>query len=493
MTTFTDQRGFGLVETIFAFTLLALVLLALLTLLIGSIGTAKASRVQTLATQLANQRMEELRGLPYESIGILSSEIEEGDTMTPEGILPTTETTTFAGREFTIKYDIKWVDDSVDGLGSSDVDVLGGYSSGWQDYKKVTLTVSWTSPPPGSQVKLVSNFRKKQVAAAKPDVEFIFEGSVADGSGTPPDGAVIGGPESPYSVYMSDDSSSGAVPLLGTANDDKAQRGIVTFRFYVSGITPAGALWSLTPPELQYTNPLYYWDPLAVDEYGSRIWLDGTHEVMVEAWNALGARDAKTIKLIIDRDKPYWKADQPADLTVYEKSNNYIKLGWTTAWDGLDWVNKYDVWRQAEGETSFTKIETAYYTTGMTYYDTNVAPWTTYQYKLKAVSPGGRRSDEFSNVTEGTTYFTLTATTEKKGNSYRVYLTWTVPADKQSLVATYKIYRDNPPPIAEKSGSVFSYTDTIPRNSTHRYWIDAYDATNQYLNQSNYVQVTVGN
>lgn len=467
-----NQDGFGLVETLFALTLLGMVLIALLSLTVVGVQAVHVGKLKTLATQLANQEIESIRALGYDSIGITG-----GD---PDGILIAQEETVTGGKEFTIDTDIDWVDDPVDGIGAEDNDVKSGNPEGWHDYKRLAIVISWNGP--AGQISAVTNIKRHQTPAERPSVDFILEEVVRDGK-TPPDGAVIGGPESPYDTYL----VNGNVPMQATAVDDA---GLVSLRFYVNAISPDGSFY-LVNEKTFLNQPPYYWNPLALDEFGQRKWLDGTHEVTVEAWDNQGARDAESIFWIIDNDKPAWKETEPANLAGEATGDQSTRLSWTNAWDGVDKVIRYRVYRndvQVPGDVQ---------TVTMTFDDDGsdiggLQPWATYAYKLKAVSPGGRVSDEYSNLSQVTTYFTLTTSATKVGGTYKVRLDWSTIAPPVGVtVSYYKVYRDDA--LIADNYTKTTYEDPgRTKGTTYTYKVRAYNASNQLLNRSNDSQITPG-
>ena len=64
------DQGFGLVEVLIAFAMTAIAFLAIGQTVVGSIALTKQSAFTTTATLLARQKIEELRGLPYDDSGL---------------------------------------------------------------------------------------------------------------------------------------------------------------------------------------------------------------------------------------------------------------------------------------------------------------------------------------------------------------------------------------------------------------------------------------
>jgi prepilin-type N-terminal cleavage/methylation domain-containing protein len=66
------QRGFSLVETIVATALLATALIALAQLVGAGVQSGAAARTRTMTTLMAEQKMEELRSLPWAAIAVIA-------------------------------------------------------------------------------------------------------------------------------------------------------------------------------------------------------------------------------------------------------------------------------------------------------------------------------------------------------------------------------------------------------------------------------------
>jgi type IV pilus assembly protein PilV len=116
-----ERSGFTLIEVMIALTILAVGLLALATMQIVSIRSNAFSTEMTYATMLAQDRLEQLRNTPYESIPPTSG--------TPDTeVVDATETS--KGMPYTIE---RTVDDNTPAT----------------DMKRITLVVLWTGAPAG--------------------------------------------------------------------------------------------------------------------------------------------------------------------------------------------------------------------------------------------------------------------------------------------------------------------------------------------------------
>src|SRR3954454_17591513 len=64
------EEGFGLIETMIAMTMFAIVSAPLVGVLLASITQQKNSHERTLAAQTAQSAIESVRSLPYDSVGV---------------------------------------------------------------------------------------------------------------------------------------------------------------------------------------------------------------------------------------------------------------------------------------------------------------------------------------------------------------------------------------------------------------------------------------
>lgn len=103
------------------------------------------SKARVIATSLANQKIEQIRNLPYNKIGI------EGGY--PAGEIPPSENTTLNGVNFTISTIVDFIADERDGIAQPE-------DSCPNDYKRATVTVSWQGKYPG-QVSLSTDIAPK--------------------------------------------------------------------------------------------------------------------------------------------------------------------------------------------------------------------------------------------------------------------------------------------------------------------------------------------
>jgi hypothetical protein len=127
---YTVSRGMTLIDIVIGTALMLLVFLGLaggFKLSIELVGTARA---KTSALAILNERMEEIRALPYEEIGTQGG--------IPSGAIPQLENVSLNGVLFTIRTLIQYVDAPQDGLDLADENAVTA------DYKLVKIEASWT-------------------------------------------------------------------------------------------------------------------------------------------------------------------------------------------------------------------------------------------------------------------------------------------------------------------------------------------------------------
>jgi len=141
------EGGFTLVELIIALTLLLLISLAFIPMFVYITEASQSNKARLVALKLASSKIEEIRALPYDQIGLAKE--ADGTTYDPAGVIPRQEEKTIDGRKYTITTDIKWEDDPSD----NEPQTEAGYDALPYDYKKVDVAVESPSYFTGKEVK----------------------------------------------------------------------------------------------------------------------------------------------------------------------------------------------------------------------------------------------------------------------------------------------------------------------------------------------------
>jgi type II secretory pathway pseudopilin PulG len=122
------KSGLTLVESLVGIGLLLIVFIGIFGLVRLNIKIVAQSKSKTIATALANQKIELARNLAYDQVGTVGG--------IPSGVIPETENIERNEIAFTVKTTVIYVDDLFDGI--FPIDPLA-----W-DYKRIRVKVSWS-------------------------------------------------------------------------------------------------------------------------------------------------------------------------------------------------------------------------------------------------------------------------------------------------------------------------------------------------------------
>jgi prepilin-type N-terminal cleavage/methylation domain-containing protein len=127
------QFGFSLIEVLVSVLIVSALTLAIFNLIIYSLKVTADNKFRLAAAMIADQKMEYIRNLPYDSVGITGG--------IPNGIIPEDETISQNNGVFYVNTLIKYEDDPFDGIG-------GGVPNDTitSDYKLARVRVSWNGP-----------------------------------------------------------------------------------------------------------------------------------------------------------------------------------------------------------------------------------------------------------------------------------------------------------------------------------------------------------
>jgi hypothetical protein len=366
------------------------------------------ARTQSAATAFANRQIEQIRAMPYASIGT-----PYGD---PAGSLLAYETTVSAGTTYTITRSVTWVDDAADNSPATEA----GADDNRHDYKNVSVTLSWTNPASGaiSNLTVATSVREPWVDTNAPNVEFT-------GSNVPANAI----------LYSSSIHGGGTAYVQATADDNLDGDGkVASLSFYVDGRVlrnpPSTAYWA--PDEKEFTSPLFLWDTLAVDESGTPLYQDGIRELKTEVWDNSGARDFKIINVTVDNYAPPVPTSLASQVaTANSHCYDTVYLNWTPVMDGTDWASTYQLARYKNGaaDGDFSVAGTL-----DLYGDSPRTPFTQYTYAMRAVSPRGLASAWTPATSSVLTRPKLTGTVGGSGNNRTAILSWTAPTFAASSI-----------------------------------------------------------
>jgi type II secretory pathway pseudopilin PulG len=123
------QSGFSLVEAVIVAGLAALVFSAIFASFQYSLQLINDARAKLSALSVASDRLESIRSLPYDDVGVIAG--------FPAGNIPQTSTTTLNGIEFQERVRIDYFDDPAEGTSTADTNGIT------TDYKKVRVEYTW--------------------------------------------------------------------------------------------------------------------------------------------------------------------------------------------------------------------------------------------------------------------------------------------------------------------------------------------------------------
>lgn len=137
-------RGISMIDVVVGSALVLIIFLSLIGLLRASLLVSSLAKAKAGATAVANEQMEYIRSLPYESVGTVGG--------IPAGLIPQYSTTTENAIPYGVRTFVEYVDDAADGTGGSDSNAIT------TDYKRVKVAVSYTIRGLIRKVELVSNY-----------------------------------------------------------------------------------------------------------------------------------------------------------------------------------------------------------------------------------------------------------------------------------------------------------------------------------------------
>jgi hypothetical protein len=146
---FQILKAFSFIDVIVGVALILIVFLGIFGAFQLALKIISKSKHKIVAVAIANQKIEEIRNLPYESVGVIGG--------FPEGILEKTTTTLRNNLKYTIETRVDFVVDATDGLALPEDECPN-------DYKKVEIKVSWPGLFGGGEIKLSTDVSPENLA-----------------------------------------------------------------------------------------------------------------------------------------------------------------------------------------------------------------------------------------------------------------------------------------------------------------------------------------
>lgn len=220
------NRGFGIVEVIIATFVIGVVAVGILSLITLTIKSSHDGERRIVATALANEKMEMVRNLPYDSVGTVNG--------IPSGPILQTEQINRNGADYTVATDIRYIDDPFDGTASdTPADTLN------TDYKQVRVEVSWNSTVSNRPVLLITQVAPQGVEGGESLGTLVFQALNAAGSGV-----------ADASVHLTNTSVSPSVDVSTFTNNEG--------RVILPGLPESSGAYSLTVAKSGYTGEQTY-------------------------------------------------------------------------------------------------------------------------------------------------------------------------------------------------------------------------------------------
>lgn len=170
------RNGFTIIEILISVFIIGTVVTGIFGLFVLNIRTNEEAERRVVAVALSNERAEMVRNLPYANVGTQGG-IPAGSILQTENIVRNNIT-------YTIRTDIRYVDDPFDGLVTSNPsDTLN------IDYKQVRIEVSWSSPTSPLPIVMILQISPPGIEGGTTAGTLIFQALDADGHGI--DGASV--------------------------------------------------------------------------------------------------------------------------------------------------------------------------------------------------------------------------------------------------------------------------------------------------------------
>lgn len=220
------NKGFGLIEVVIATFVIGVVAVGIASLITLTLKSSHDGQRRIIATALANEKMEMVRNLPYSSVGMVDG--------VPSGPIVSTEVVSRNGADYTVRTDIRYIDDPFDGTaGGNPEDALN------TDYKQIRVDVSWNSTVNNRPVLLITQVAPKGIEGGESLGTLIFQALNAAGGGV-----------ANASVHLVNSSVNPAIDLTTSTNNDG--------KVVIPGLPISSGSYNLTVTKAGYTSEQTY-------------------------------------------------------------------------------------------------------------------------------------------------------------------------------------------------------------------------------------------
>lgn len=139
------SRGFTLTEVLVGVALLLIIFLGIFGAYQLALKVVSQSKARMIAIAIANQKIEQVQNLPYQSVGVIGG--------SPDGTLEPSESVIKNEIEFLVSINVDYITDEADGLAAPEDECI-------YDYKRARVTVSWLGRF-GGEVSLATDIAPK--------------------------------------------------------------------------------------------------------------------------------------------------------------------------------------------------------------------------------------------------------------------------------------------------------------------------------------------
>jgi len=402
ITKISETGGMTMVEVTFASVVLLGAIMIMISMFNMAIGILSFTTTRSIATQIANEEVENARSMDYEQVLNTAPAQWPNDSSLDKSVLPpkyrdiddtssqvlrTIATTTTAGHlsvernvirkhsSFTIRSYVLWVGDA----------------TVTQAYKRMVVKITWPSPGTPGEVVMATNFAKSDAREPRPSVSIAgvrstnfnyFKGYVA-GVDVGSEDATMGqddsirGPGTVGTVTL----RTPTVYVKASHNSAKAT-GINRVDFTL--LSPSGAVLTTGSDNTKDANGYYSWDlgttsPVRADDTG--------YVIKAEAFDSLARSEVTTMRINIDNTQPLEPQDTVADNVAARR----VRVSWTEAFapgEAVPLISRYIIERRPKDGTYSQRA--AVPGTVNEYYDAGVNG--VYSYRVTAVDTAGNLS-----------------------------------------------------------------------------------------------------
>ncbi|MEJ0072561.1 MAG: type II secretion system protein [Candidatus Saccharibacteria bacterium] len=228
-----DAAGFTLIELVVSMVVISILVVSLFGLFITLVHSATIAKQRAVALTLANNQMEYLKSLPYDSLIVI------GGSIVGTGVVQPSVTQTVNNAKYTVKTGITYVDDAYDNCGNI-------YSTAAQKVQycrgATTATPTTDTNPDDYKDANVSVYNAGGTKLANVDTQIAarvsetasntgaFVITVVDGTGTPISGAtvtVVNNVVNPH-VNASDTTDENGIAIIYAATPDANNDYVIT-------------------------------------------------------------------------------------------------------------------------------------------------------------------------------------------------------------------------------------------------------------------------